>query len=94
MKALCNKAMACGHTKCHRSKNASNMMSSQINIFLSLVLTGIYGVESREGITIEANALEDEKEYLVCDNLKKRIDTVVEQSPRKRKSDRRQQNQQ
>ena len=60
-------------------------MGSQIKIFLSLVSTGIYGVESRKGITIDANALEDKKEYLVCDDLKKRIDTAVAQLPRKRK---------
>ena len=73
MKALYNKVMAYGHTKYHRSKKASYMIGSQINIFLSPVLKGTYVVESREEITIEANVVEDEKEYMVCDNFKNRL---------------------
>ena len=70
VKALCNKAMTRGQTGCERTKNVSNMIGSKINLFLSSVLAGTYGVESKEGITIEANAVEDDKEYMVCHNTK------------------------
>ena len=85
VKALCNKAMARGHTKCERTKKASNIIGSKINIFLSSVSAGTYGVESREGITIESNAVENDKEYMVCHNTKTRIEAAVAQSPKKRK---------
>ena len=68
VKALCNKAMTCGHTKCEQTKKASNMIGSKINIFLSSVSAGTYGVESGDGITTEVNAVEDDKEYMVCAN--------------------------
>ena len=86
VKALCNKAMACGYTKCHRGKKVSNMMGSQINIFLSLISGGTYGVDSRDGTTMEPNAVENDKEYMVCATTKTRIELAVAQSPRKRKS--------
>ena len=41
------------------------MMGSQINIFLLSVSGGTYGVDSRDGITIEPNAVENDKEYMV-----------------------------
>ena len=56
--------MTWGHTTCNKEKKASNiMMGSQINICLSSVLAASFGTESREGITTEANAVEDDKEY-------------------------------
>ena len=75
--------MACGHTKCEKSKKASNMMGSQINIFLSLVSAGTYDVESRDGITIEVNTMDDDKEYMVCHNTKLRIEATVVITARK-----------
>ena len=47
------------------------MMGSPIIKFLSSVTTGTCGTENRQGITIEANALEDDKEYQVCTSFKK-----------------------
>ena len=67
MKALCNKVMACGHTKCHQKKRAYLFLGHEINIFFKSL--GVIG-SSREGITIEATTLEDDKEYLVCDIFK------------------------
>ena len=84
--ALCNKALSCGYTKCEKSKKASNMMGSQINICLSSVLVGAYGMESRDGITIEANVVEDDKEYLVYHNTELRIEAAVAASQSTRKS--------
>ena len=86
VKALYNKAMACGHTKCHTSKKALCAMGSEINIFLASVLARIFGVDSREGITIELNAVENDKEYMVCATTKTRIESAVTQLLRKRKS--------
>ena len=88
VKALCHKAMARGHTSCHKQNNASNMMGSKINIFLSSVSAGTYGVESRDGITTEVNAVEDDNEYMVCANTKTRIEAAVAaaEGTRKRKS--------
>ena len=76
--------MAWGHTMCNSNKQqkASNMMGSQINIFLSSVST-TFGTEGVDRITTETNALEDDKEYQVCATLKMRIDDAVAQSPRK-----------
>ena len=63
-------------------------MGSEINIFLASVSTGtyVYGVDSREEITIEPNVVENDKEYMVCATTKPRIKLAVTQSPRKRKS--------
>ena len=73
MKALCNRALvACNkktHDKCHKGKNASLLLGCEISIFLSSVSSSFY-TDSREGITIEENVLEDEKEYQVCATLK------------------------
>ena len=88
VKALYNKAMTCGHTMCKKSKKASDISGSEINIFLSSVSAGTYGVESRDGITKEANAVEDGKEYIVCATTKTQIKAAVaaSQSTREKKS--------
>ena len=51
-------------------------------------MSGTYNTKSREEITIEANSLEDDKEYLVCANLKRRIGEAVAavETKRNRKS--------
>ena len=85
VKALCNKAMARGHSTCNKQQKAYDVIGSKINTFLSWVSTS-FGTEGVDGITTEANALEDDKEYQVCATLKMRIDDAVAQSPRKRKS--------
>ena len=77
VKAVCNKAMACGHTKCHRGKKASCVTGSENHIFLASVSSGTYGVDSREGITIESNAVENDKEYMVCATTKIWIELAV-----------------
>ena len=81
--------MACGHTKCHTSKKVSCEMGSEINIFLALVSTGtyVYGVDSREEITIEPNVVENDKEYMVCATTKTRIKSAVVQSPSKKEEE-------
>ena len=63
VKALCNKAMDYGHTKCHKQNNGCKMIGSQINIFLSSVLAETYCTESRDGITTAENTVEDDKGY-------------------------------
>ena len=70
MNGLYNKAMTCGHTKCHKKKRASVFPGREINIFLLSVSTAVYGTESREGIPIEANTLKDNIQYQVCNNFK------------------------
>ena len=70
VKVLCNMSMASGHTKCHKKMRASLFPGCEINILLSSVSAAVYGTDSKERITIEENSLEDDKEYLVCDNLK------------------------
>ena len=68
VKVLYNKSIACGHTKCYKSKKVSYLMGSQINILLSMVLVVTYGTENRDGITTAANAEDDDKEYMVYAN--------------------------
>ena len=57
------------------------MMGSQINIFLSSVSARTYGVDSRDDIIVEANAVENDKGYIVCATLKIGIELAVAQSP-------------
>ena len=40
----------------------------------------------RDGITIEANVAEDDKECIVCHNIKLQIEAALAQTTRKRKS--------
>ena len=82
VKALCHKAMAWGHSTYNKQQKAYDVIGSKINTFLSWVSTS-FGTEGVDGITTEANALEDDKEYQVCATLKMRIDDAVAQSPRK-----------
>ena len=55
VKALCNRAMACGHTMCHKKKKPSLFPGLVINIFFKLL--GVV-TDSREGITIQATGVE------------------------------------
>ena len=50
------------HNKCVTTKNASLIPGCEIDIFLSSILTA-YNTESKEGITIKATAVEEDKEY-------------------------------
>ena len=81
MKALCNKALvSCDnqiHNKRDVTKKASNMMGSQINIFLSSVTSEIFGTKSRDEITTAVNVLDDYKEYQVYASFKKGIKAAV-----------------
>ena len=83
MKRLCDLAMCLGHESCHKTKPSSLYSGRELNLYLQLLGMG-YGTESRQGITIEPNALNDDKDYLVCANLKKYI--VDSGKTRKRKS--------
>lgn len=74
VKALCNRAMACGNTKCHKNTKATNIIGSKNNIFLEF-LGDVMG--SREETIIEAAAVEAVNKYLVCADLQKWIDEVV-----------------
>ena len=84
-KRLCDLAKGVGKHLCHKKSNASLFSGSEINLYLQSFESG-YGTESQTGITTEPNALNDDKEYLVCTNLKKYIETS--QKKRKRRSDR------
>ena len=87
VKALCNRALvSCGkktHNKCKKKTKASLIRCGEINIFLVLILVA-YGTKSREGITIQATAMEDDKEYQVYPNFKQQI--KASQISQKRKS--------
>ena len=52
-------------------------------MFLSLISTE-YSTKCREGTSISVNAVEDDKEYMVCANKIAWIDDAVAQSPQKR----------
>ena len=84
VKRLCKLAMCRGHALCHKTNNASYLSGSDMNAYLVSLGSG-YGTNSGQGVTIEPNALNDDQDYLVCDNLK----TLVEKSQktRKRRSD-------
>ena len=68
VKALCKKAMCHDHS-CHKTTNATLISGREINLYLQSFGPG-YGTESRQGITTEPNALNDDEQYLVCANLK------------------------
>ena len=76
---LCNKA-AKGiyyHGKCDDSKNAFLFSGSNINTYLQSF--GLrYGVDSNNGITTVANAMDEDKAYYVCANYKQRIIDAVD----------------
>ena len=69
VKALCKKA-TCNDHACHKTTNASLLPGREINAYLLSLESG-YGTESRQGISIKPNALNDAEEYMVCANLKK-----------------------
>ena len=75
---LCNKAAegVYYHGKCHE-KNAVLFSGGDINTYLRSFGTG-YGVDSRNGITTAANAMDEDKAYYVCTNYKERIEKAVE----------------
>ena len=70
VKVLCQKA-ACHKHACHKTTNASLISGREINLFLQSFETG-YGTESRQEITTEPNAVNDDENCLVCANLKKK----------------------
>ena len=72
---VCQKATCHDHL-CHKTTNTSLISGREINLFLQSFETG-YGTESRQGITIEPNAVNDDEDYLVCANLKKHIDDIT-----------------
>ena len=79
MKVLCNRALvSCDkktHDKCEKKKKASHIPGCEIITFLSCILTA-YSIESKEGITIKATAVEEDKEYQVCTNFKQQIEAA------------------
>ena len=75
VKALYHKAMARSHSKCNQQQKAKDVIGSKTNIFLESL--GV--ANSREGISIQATGMEDNKEYWVCKTFKIRIDTAVAQ---------------
>ena len=86
-KVLCNRALTfCDkktHNKCEKEKKASLIPSCGINTFLASISTA-YGVKNKEGITIKATAMEEDKEYQVYTNFKQQI--KASQSTRNRKN--------
>ena len=83
---LCNLA-ATGvtyHGTCNKIKDNAVLFSGvDINTYLQSFNTG-YGVDSKNGITTVANAMDDDKEYYVCANYKQKIIDAVD--ARKRSS--------
>ena len=77
MKVLCNRLLAsCDKNvqdKCEKKKDTSLIPGSEINIFHQSLRSPGFGTDSREGITIKAIAVEEDKEYQVCANFKQRI---------------------
>ena len=71
-KRLCDLARCVGEHSCHKKKNATLDSGREINSYLQSFRLG-YGTESRQGITTEPNALNDDNQYLVCANIKKYI---------------------
>ena len=87
VRELCNLAAAgvTYHGKCNGIQNNAVLFSGgDINTYLQSFKLG-YSVDSKNGITTEANTMEEDKEYYVCANFKKKIVDVVDS--RKRKSD-------
>ena len=64
--------MCRGHAACHKTYPASLYFGCELNLYLQSLGMG-YGTENQQGITITPNALNNDKEYLVCANLKKYI---------------------
>ena len=85
VRKLCN-AAAKGvtyHDKWNGIKNNAILFSGvYINTYLQLFNTG-YGVDSKNGITTVANAVDEDKMYYVCKNYKDKIGKVVDESPRR-----------
>ena len=77
VKVLCKKAMCHNHL-CRKTKSVSLLSGREINAYLLSLGSG-YGRDSSVGISTEANALNDNEDYLVCANLKKYIDKSKKQ---------------
>ena len=77
VKVVCNRALAsCDkkpHNKCGTTKNASLIPGCEMNNFPQSLGSSEFGTESREGITIKATAVKDDKEYRVCANFEQLI---------------------
>ena len=67
VKALSHKAMCYNHL-CHKTTKASLFSDRDINTYLQLFGSG-YSRESRVGILIVANTLNNDEDYLICANL-------------------------
>ena len=76
---LCNKAAAgvSYHGKCTKKNNAVLFSGGDINTYIQSSGLG-HGVHSKNEITTEVNAVEEDKEYYVCANLKKKIVDAVD----------------
>ena len=76
---LCNQAVAgvYYHGKCHRKKNGVLFSGGDINIYLQSFGLG-YGVDSKNGRTTVADAIDKDNEYYICANYKDRITDSVE----------------
>ena len=72
VKVLCKKA-TCHNHSCHKTKPVSLLSGREINAYLLSLGSG-YGRDSSVGILTEANALNNDEDYLVCANFKKCID--------------------
>ena len=63
-KRLCDLARCVGEHSYHKKKNATLVSGSVINEYLLSLGSG-YGTERRQGISIDANALKDDQDYLI-----------------------------
>ena len=87
VRELCNKAVegVYYHGKCHDSKNAFLFSGGDINTYLRSFGSG-YGVDSNNGITTVANAMDEDKAYYVCANYKQRIIDAVDAADARQRS--------
>ena len=73
---LCNLAAAgvTYHGTCNKIKDNAVLISGvDINTYLQSFNTG-YGMDSKNGITTVANAVDEDKMYYVCKNYKDKIE--------------------
>ena len=87
VRELCNKAVkgVYYHSKCDDSKNAFLFSGGDTNTYLQSFGSG-YGVDSKNGITTVANAMDEDKAYYVCANYKQRIIDAVDAADTRRRS--------
>ena len=86
VRKLCNLAAAgvTNHGSCNNQKGNAKLVSGvAINTYLQSFKATGYGVDSKDGITTKANAVDEDKMYYVCKNYIDKIEQAVDDSPRR-----------